>query len=135
MSGNVNLIKIAETKRLAALLYLHERRATMDIPELLYSAPRRGRPGLVSSIINLVSSLPTSATLLWPLFILGKSGLENEEHRRFVLDRLDDMQKSRNLGSIRRARMAVKRAFQTKDLDLPAGQEWSDDGFAFLSLA
>lgn len=107
----------------------------MDIPGTLLSAPRREKPALVSSIMKLVSTLPNSATLLWPLFILGKAGLDNEEHRRFVLDRLDDMQKSRNLGSIRRAKMAVKRAFQSKDLDLPVCHEWSDDGFAFLSLA
>ncbi|RJE20412.1 hypothetical protein PHISCL_07244, partial [Aspergillus sclerotialis] len=135
MGGHIDLIKIAETKRLAALLYLHERRAAIAIPGILLGAPGREKSALVSSIINLVSSLPNSATLLWPLFILGKSGLDNEEHRRFVLDRLDDMQKSRNLGSIRRAKMAVKRAFQAQDLNLPAGQEWSRDGFAFLSLA
>lgn len=69
------------------------------------------------------------ATLLWPLFVLGNLTLENEEHRRFVLDRLLGIQKSRNLGSVRRAIEAVKHSFGTKDLGLNSEAE-ADLGFA-----
>lgn len=71
------------------------------------------------------------ATLLWPLFVLGNVKLENEEHRRFVLDRLLGIQKSRNLGSVRRAIEAVKHSFGTKNLGLNSEAEAEADlGFA-----
>lgn len=86
------------------------------------------------------------ATLLWPLFVLGNVALENEEHRRFVLDRLLGIQRARNLGSVRRAIEAVKHAFATKDLDLGSsssstggwqgwGQGWGQERFRYISLA
>ena len=40
-------------------------------------------------------------------------GLDSEEPRRFVLDRLEHIQKTRNLGSVRRA-VAVLAAFSEK---------------------
>lgn len=75
------------------------------------------------------------ATLLWPLFVLGNAGLDNEEHRRFVLDRLTDIQKTRNLGSIRRATMAVKHAFTRRDLCHPCERPWDHKKYQYLSLA
>lgn len=98
-------------------------------------APKKEKQRLVSSIINIVSTLPDSTTLLWPLFVLGNSGLEDQEERRFVLDRLGKMEQKRNLGSVRRARMAVKRAFCRSDLDYSCGRVWGDRGCGFISLA
>lgn len=97
---------------------------------------------LVTSIIESISTLPDMATLLWPLFVLGNVALEDEEHRRFVLDRLLGIQRARNLGSVRRAIEAVKYAFVTKGLDLDADltgrgglQGWGDGRFRYISLA
>lgn len=145
-----NLGQIAETKRLAALLYLAERlnpetsiqlEANLDgsgaTRETIRQSPRREKRRLISSIINIVSTLPDSATLLWPLFVLGNSGLENEGERRFVLERLGRMQQTRNLGSVRRARTAVKRAFCISDLGHAnaCGRVWGEEGCGFISLA
>ena len=146
-----NLKRIAETKRLAALLYLRERldliddttnnnirSSTTDISVVVPSATARlvCKRHLVSSIIDLMSTLPDSPTLLWPLFILGNTGLEeSEHHRRFVLDRLERIQRTRNLGSVHQTRLAVQRAFCLRDLDYPCGRVWGDAKSGFISLA
>lgn len=78
--------------------------------------------------------IPVSATLLWPLFIVGNAGLDDEEHRRFVLDKLETIQQTRHLGSVRRARIAVERDFRAHDLG-HHGKAWGDDGVAYISLA
>ena len=90
---------------------------------------------LVSMLINIISTLPDTATLLWPLYILGHSGLEDEDHRRFVLDRLERIQRIRNLGSVRRARVAVKHAFQVFDMRLSTARAKNADAFSSISLA
>ncbi|PLB43364.1 MFS general substrate transporter [Aspergillus steynii IBT 23096] len=124
-----DLSKIAEIKRLTALLYLTERLKKNE------QQPTLSKRYLVNTIIRQISSLPDSATLLWPLFVLGNSGLENEDHRRFVLDRLGRMQRTRNLGSVRRARMAVKQAFQKVDLDYRGTRRWGVATIGSISLA
>jgi hypothetical protein len=86
-------------------------------------------------MIKLISTLPDMATLLWPLFVLGNTGLENEEHRRFVLDRLANIQKTRNLGSVRRAIDAVKHAFVTKSLLASGNKSWGHETYRYISLA
>ena len=172
--------RIAETKRLAALLYLRERLDLDEIggmssisiknnnsspiicgnqspnpasaiepdqaPSILPPGAATRQPSkrrLVLSIIDIISTLPDSPTLLWPLFILGNTGLEDsEDDRRFVLDRLDRIQKTRNLGSVRRTRLAVQRAFWKRDLNVdhnPAygtgGRVWGDERSRVISLA
>lgn len=158
-SDRNELKRIAETKRLTALLYLQERLGlAADSPDDDTNIPsdpltpgsaemetsssenallstRQCKRHLVSLIIKLISTLPNTATLLWPLFVLGNTGLDSEEHRRFILDRLEHIQKTRNLGSVRRARLAVKRAFRMRDLDYPSGHLWGDHKSGFISLA
>jgi hypothetical protein len=91
---------------------------------------------LIAAIIKLIGEFPTPlVALLWPLFVVGNSGLDDEDQRRFVLDNLRTIQKTRNLGSVRRARMTVEQAFRVKDLDLPASPAWGDDGPGVISLA
>ncbi|KAJ5470335.1 hypothetical protein N7530_007692 [Penicillium desertorum] len=75
------------------------------------------------------------ATLLWPLFVLGNTGLENEEQRRFVLDRLANIQKTRNLGSVKRTIDAVKHAFVTKGLFSSCNKAWVHETYRYISLA
>ncbi|KAL2822437.1 hypothetical protein BJX63DRAFT_427005 [Aspergillus granulosus] len=51
------------------------------------------KPHLVTLIIESIATLPGMTTLLWPLFILGNAGVEDECPRRFVLDRLLNIQR------------------------------------------
>jgi hypothetical protein len=90
---------------------------------------------LVASMIEMISTIPDRATLLWPLFVLGNAGLESEEQRRFVLDRLANVQKINNLGSVRRTIDAVKHAFLTKSLISPSGRAWGHERYRYISLA
>ncbi|KAL4805925.1 fungal-specific transcription factor domain-containing protein [Aspergillus unguis] len=134
---NPHLEQIANIKRLAALLYLHERLNPPKPPrETEYRSLSVTKSDLITSIIHSVSTLPntaSTATLLWPLFILGTSCL-NETQRRFVLDRLLDIQRARNLGSVRRTVDAVKYIFGTGSLGLRKGG-WGCESWRFISLA
>ncbi|KAM5345660.1 hypothetical protein ACJ41O_011521 [Fusarium nematophilum] len=95
-----------------------------------------GKKHLVSSMIRLISTLPDMPTLLWPLFVIGNAGLEDEEQRGFVLDRLASMQKMENLGSVRRTIDAVTHAFTTKGLLLSSGgRRWGHESYRYISLA
>ncbi|PYH69518.1 MFS general substrate transporter [Aspergillus vadensis CBS 113365] len=44
--------------------------------------PRTDKRTLVNKMIDLISSLPDSATLLWPLYVLGQTALDDQDHRR-----------------------------------------------------
>ncbi|KAK2868106.1 hypothetical protein FQN49_003155 [Arthroderma sp. PD_2] len=163
-----DLLRVAEVKRLTALLYLRQRLGTPHNSSILspvtvglfarypirYStcisrASPNPRPSplvmaessslawkerLVADIIALISTLPDTATLLWPLFVAGNVDIESEDHRRFILERLQNIQNSRNLGNIRRARLAVEYAYRAKDLDHPRGKVWGREGRG-ISLA
>ncbi|KAL2832543.1 fungal-specific transcription factor domain-containing protein [Aspergillus cavernicola] len=166
-----DLERVAHVKQLAALLYLNERLGSVSVsasvsvnhargPSSRHSqnpptteteantlnlsiSPAPSKPHLISSIISTISTLPNMATLLWPLFVLGNVGLENEEQRRFVLDRLSGIQRSRNLGSVWRTIEAVKHSFGTRDLQLDLdlglgsakGRSWGHESYRFISLA
>ncbi|KAL3475523.1 fungal-specific transcription factor domain-containing protein [Aspergillus californicus] len=148
-----DLARVARVKQLAALLYLNERLGSSDhsciSAETEADAYRESvngyldvgvdidmsRDHLISSIIELISTLPTMATLLWPLFVLGNVGLENEDHRRFVLDRLVEIQKSRNLGSVCRTIEAVKHSFGTRELVSSSRRIWGHESYRYISLA
>lgn len=175
------ILRIAEVKRLAAMLFLKERMGDYlsgaeHQQELIDSppdAPRRkstssssstdtatlslgsgkatrstlsnsinasySKQRLIAAIIKLVGSFKTPlATFLWPLYVVGHAGLDDEEQRRFVLEQLRAIQKTRNLGSVRLARITVERAFRTKDLELPFGRAWTEsaeEGPRVISLA
>ncbi|KAL6359177.1 hypothetical protein LRP88_06597 [Fusarium phalaenopsidis] len=99
---------------------------------LLYG---RSKKHLVSSMVKLISMLPDMSTLLWPLFVLGNASLENEEQRRFVLDRLASMQKMENLASVRRTIDAVRHAFTTQGLLTSGDRRWGHESYRYISLA
>jgi hypothetical protein len=116
---NPNIALIAEAKRTTALLYLHEcfRSVSLSPDDSLQTeAPMQPISYLVESLIAQLDPLPLTPTLLWPLFVLGNASPHNEEHRRFVLERLGSMLKERNLGSVRLARRLVERKFRDWDL-------------------
>jgi hypothetical protein len=106
-----SMVQIAEVKRLSAMLYLHDRVTTRwtDSP---------GNPfgkQLQDSIIAVLHNLPvTSGASLWPLFVLGNSPLEGTEQVEFVLDRLHQLESSRNLGSVHHARRRVERSIMAR---------------------
>lgn len=123
-TSNPNLALVAEAKRTTALLYLYDRLYSFmpanygtDSPEAAYRHLNR----LIHSLVSQLESLPVTPTLLWPLFVLGNVSPDNEQHRRFVLERLDEMIKTRNLGSVRLARRLVEGKFRTWDLQLEEG--------------
>lgn len=120
------LLQIAEVKRLCALLYLRERlgnpancSTTSGTPD----ASTAYKSGLVSTIKGLISALPDSSTLLWPLFVLGNMQLD-EEQRRFVSERLRNIERVRNLGSVRQARLEVEEAWKRSDMGSDAQRYW-----------
>ncbi|KAL2871194.1 Zn(II)2Cys6 transcription factor [Aspergillus lucknowensis] len=145
-----DLEQVAHIKHLAALLYFNERLGSSRPAPKFYHERSEDDPGpcdrddlepysskeqLISSVIESITTLPDMATLLWPLFVLGNAGLENEDHRRFVLDRLSRIQKMRNLGSVRRTIEAVKHAFGTKDLAWRGDRVWGHESYRYISLA
>jgi len=111
-----HLVLIAEGKRLAALLHLEER--TPQVPNFVSNANI-----LISAIFDVVHALPTSnAAMLWPLFIIGTSASSTHEHRTFVLERLEQLQKSRRLGSIYHARRMVERRMSNRSIQQTCAQ-------------
>jgi hypothetical protein len=119
-SDSTYLTRVAEIKRQTALIYLHERLSTLLPPStsVSSSSPASYKSSLITSVIEQLSPLPSSPTLLWPLFVLGKGSPADEGHRRFVLERLDNILKSRNLGSVRLARTLVEDRYRSWDLEI-----------------
>lgn len=111
-----NLVRVAESKRTAALIYLHERFSPFLPPEASFAPTFKA--DLISTLVSQLSALPTTPTLLWPLFVLGRASPDSEDHRRFVLDRLLEMQRLRNLGSVRLARRLVEGEYRKWDLNI-----------------
>ncbi|KAL3486701.1 fungal-specific transcription factor domain-containing protein [Aspergillus germanicus] len=136
-----DLERVANIKHLTALLYLHERLGfPKESQPSIYNpsgAPSclpldrftLSKDRLVSTIIESIATLPDMATLLWPLFILGNAGVEDEYHRRFLLDRLSSIQRLRNLGSVRRTIDAVKHAFGTTGLHYGIERAWGHESY------
>jgi predicted house-cleaning noncanonical NTP pyrophosphatase (MazG superfamily) len=119
------LLKIAETKRLSAILYLRDRLEIVSSSQPF--TPTTYKSDLVSAIVSLISSLPNLSTLIWPLFVLGNTEL-NEENRRFVFERLTNIQRVRNLGSVRQAIIMVEHVWKKSDLSTDAWRSWGELG-------
>ncbi|KAJ4366153.1 hypothetical protein N0V83_007788 [Neocucurbitaria cava] len=120
-ASSLDLALVAEAKRTTALLYLYDRFSSFmlsstdsESSDIAYRHLNR----LIHSLVSQLESLPVTATLLWPLFVLGNVSPDNEQHRRFVLERLDNLIKTRNLGSVRLARRLVEKTYRTWDLQL-----------------
>lgn len=120
-----SMLQIAEVKRLSAMLYLHDR--VMVPCSGIASAFGHN---LRDAIIDAIQQLPASSgASLWPLFVLGKSNLDNRDQAQFVLDRLHQLEKSRYLGSFYHARRRVERNITqrlTEHGDV-LEQSWEDD--------
>lgn len=118
VSDSIYLAKVAEVKRITALLFLHERVFTLLQPTARSASALQHKGRLIDTLIQQISPLSNSPTLLWPLFVLGNASPEDEEVRRFVLERLNDLLKLRNLGSVRLARQLIEGKYRSWDLEL-----------------
>ncbi|KAF3768149.1 hypothetical protein M406DRAFT_70243 [Cryphonectria parasitica EP155] len=125
---------ISGVKRLAALMYFYAR-----VDE---SGPYESHMGrLTEEILQLLPrvSLRTN-TLLWPLFIVGTLGIrpESDDNRILVLRTLDALQRTRQLGCVRKARFVIEDVWKARDLSLTdAARGWSilDGKHGNISLA
>ncbi|EXJ81794.1 hypothetical protein A1O1_07859 [Capronia coronata CBS 617.96] len=117
---------IAEIKRLAALIYFYARidRATPEHPQLVR---------LTASMLNMVPQAPVSANaLLWPLYIVGTLGIQSNQdgHRALVLEKLEALDRRRQLRNVKDVREVVMDIWKQRDLQSLSSRElcWSDIG-------
>ena len=70
-------------------------------------------------IINMIDGLGICPmTLLWSLFIVGVISVERKEQRQFVLRKLSEMEKTRNLANVRHSVRVIKQVFLEKDMNI-----------------
>ena len=113
---------ISELKRLATLMYLYAR-----IDESGPYEPHMSR--LTDEILEILPRIPLRTnTILWPLFILATFGVrpESDEHRKTVLQILDALQRTRQLGCVKQARRVIEDVWKARDLKtIDATKGWS----------
>lgn len=112
-----DLLDVAESKRICALIYLYTciddaKPSTPIIKTMTYQ------------VIAIVSRLPPTPSLTFPLFVVGTLGVWNEDDRRVVLDKFSKMIEARPLASIVRAFDIVKAVWLDRDLGKP--ERWED---------
>ncbi|KAK6198630.1 fungal-specific transcription factor domain-containing protein [Scheffersomyces amazonensis] len=140
-----SILKISEIKKLTTLLYLHARvdleylylnhskidnngNRFMEEPSKLpkkYMERIKGVKEITKQLMIMIKSLPVSMSLLWPLFVMGIVGVENDEQRWFVLSRLIEMEKIRELASVKITRRVVESVWKEKDLNC-LNNRWKD---------
>lgn len=111
-TGSDNGHMIAESKRLAALMYLYAR----------IDNANPFNPHMVRLTTQILSILPEISlrtnTILWPLFIVATLGVrpESDEDRKLILERLDALQQTRQLGNVKKARRIIEDVWKARDL-------------------
>ncbi|KAI1077446.1 fungal-specific transcription factor domain-containing protein [Whalleya microplaca] len=112
---------IAEVKRLAAILYLYSR--------LDGAGPHE--PHMIRITCQILSLIPKISlrthTALWPLFIVATLGIrpECDEDRKLLLSRLNELQRTRQLASVKKARLIIEDVWASRDLRPGESQGWS----------
>jgi hypothetical protein len=109
-------ILIAETKRLAGLLYLYSRTSHLGPRDPCILR-------LTSRILHLISKVTfRTNAVLWPLFMVATLGVrpECDADRAAVLERLDCLQRTRQLGSVKKARKLIDNVWRIRDLQASA---------------
>ncbi|KAI1473391.1 fungal-specific transcription factor domain-containing protein [Daldinia eschscholtzii] len=112
---------VAEVKRLAAILYLYSRIDGAGPHE-----PHMAQ--ITSQILALVPKISLRThTGLWPLFIVATLGIrpECDEDRKLLLNRLAALQQTRQLGSVKKARLIIEDVWKSRDLRPNISQGWS----------
>lgn len=121
LAGN-EIRAISELKRLATLMYLYAR-----IDESSPYEPHMAR--LAEKILEILPRIPLRTnTILWPLFILGTLGVrpESDDHRKIVLQMLNALQTTRQLGCVRKARKVIEDVWKARDLkSIDSVKGWS----------
>lgn len=113
-TSDLEMGRICEVKRLAALMYLYAR---IDLSDPY--KPHMVR--LTDEIIRLIGGISTRTnTVLWPLFIVATLGVrpDCEDDRLVVLTKLSDLQQTRQLGNVRKARGVIEDVWKARDLRL-----------------
>jgi hypothetical protein len=82
-------------------------------------------------MLNLLRKVPVSANaLLWPLYIVGTLGVQRnqDEHRAIVLERLEALEKRRQLRNVKDVRQVVADVWKQRDLQTLSSRDlcWSD---------
>ncbi|KAI0886680.1 fungal-specific transcription factor domain-containing protein [Annulohypoxylon maeteangense] len=111
---------IAEVKRLAAILYLYSRvdNASPYEPKMIR---------VTSQILSLIPKISLRThTGLWPLFIVATLGVrESDEDRKLILSRLAALQQTRQLASVKKARLIIEDVWKSRDLWPDKSRGWS----------
>lgn len=105
-------ILVTETKRLTGLLHLYSR-----VDHLGPCDPCISK--LSSQILGLIRRIPArSNTILWPLFMVATLGIapECEEDRVFVLEKLDLLERARQMRYIKKAKRIIVGVWKMRDL-------------------
>ncbi|KAI2607187.1 fungal-specific transcription factor domain-containing protein [Hypoxylon fragiforme] len=120
-SSNPEFAIIAEVKRLAAILYLYSR--------IDGSGPHDPHMIRVTSqIMSLVPSISLRThTGLWPLFMVATLGVrpECDADRKLILSRLAELQQTRQLASVKKARLIIEDVWKSRDLQPNISQGWN----------
>ncbi|KAF7559129.1 hypothetical protein G7046_g5033 [Stylonectria norvegica] len=108
-SAPPELLKVAESKRLCALIYLYTciDNATPSSPTV---------QAMTARVMRLLTELPPKPSITFPLFVVGTMGVWNEDDRRLVLDKFTEMIQARPLANIMRAKEVVKAVWLDRDV-------------------
>ncbi|KAK3309271.1 fungal-specific transcription factor domain-containing protein [Chaetomium strumarium] len=104
--------EVAELKRLTTLLYLYAR--------LDNAGPRE--PHVMRLTAGILGMLPhislRTNTTLWSLFMVATLGVrpESDGDRKLVMERLTALQRTRELGNVRMARLVIEDVWKRRDL-------------------
>ncbi|KAL2210940.1 hypothetical protein CC79DRAFT_546902 [Sarocladium strictum] len=101
-----------EIKRLTGLLHLYSRIDHLGPADPCIAA-------LATRILHLISQIPPrSNTILWPLFMVATLGIgaECDDERAFILEKLELLQRKRQMRYIQKARDIITEVWKVRDL-------------------
>lgn len=104
-----------EVKRLTGLLHLYSR-----VDHLSPRDPCIAK--LASRVLSLIARIPPrSNTILWPLFMVATLGIgpECDADRVFILEKIDRLQRKRQMRYIKKARDIITEVWKVRDLMEP----------------
>ena len=105
-------VLMLEIKRLTGLLHLYSRVDHLGPYDPVISQ-------LASRILGLVARIPSRSNLiLWPIFMVATLGLGSEcdTERAFVLQKIDTLQRERQMRYIKKARRIITEVWKARDL-------------------
>lgn len=119
-NASAEILHIAETRRLTALIYLHFR-----VDRVAPSDPRIRE--LTSQILEIIPEISLrSHALLWTLFIVGTMGISQTDggsYRSLILEKMVSLQHTRELEHVKIARRVMETVWDLRDLTGTEGWE------------